>query len=209
LRIQWGSPRENPRTVEGPEVGRPVRQPGRWTSLILAWLAGIILLAILILIPLLFSVLHGIQKSTVSAGGEAVPWIGILLSFLLCIIAHEFLHASWHPDFGLSDSTLLFIGLRKLQFGVYYEGVFSRTRWLMMRLFPTFALTVLPLIAWLFFYDGLSYAWQSYLMILLITNSLGSGGDLVAALIVLLQVPASGTLHFYRGRAYWKPRKIH
>jgi hypothetical protein len=34
---------------------------------------------------------------------------------------------------------------------------------------------------------------------------LGSGGDLVAALIVLRQVPPDGVLNFHRGRAYWLP----
>jgi hypothetical protein len=51
----------------------------------------------------------------------------------------------------------------------------------------------------------MTFMLETYLIILILTNSLGSGGDLVAAAIVLRQVPPGGALHFHRGRAYWEP----
>jgi hypothetical protein len=205
MRIQWGSPPATTVRVEEPQIGTPIRQPGKWASAILASLAGIFLLVVPVAVLFGFSFLHqGVQSSS-SGNMDAGAWMAVALAFFLCIIAHELLHAALCPDFGRSDSTILFIDLKKMQFGAYYEGAISRTRWLFMRLFPILGLTILPLAVWLAAYGGLTNAAEAFLMVLVITKSLGSGADLVAAVIVLLQVPASGTLNFYRGRAYWKP----
>jgi hypothetical protein len=48
-------------------------------------------------------------------------------------------------------------------------------------------------------------ALQIGLFVLLVVNTLGSGGDILAAWLVLGQVPASGRLCFRAGRAYWQP----
>ncbi len=205
MRILWGAPPTSPSSAEEKQIGRIIRQPGKWASAILASLAGLVLLAVPVVTLMVYSFLHDRPNETLSADNGIGTWIAVFLAFFLCILVHELLHAVLYPDLGRSDSTVLFLALRKLQFGVYYEGSISRTRWLAMRLFPILGLTILPLIVWMAAIDGLTTAAEAFLMVLVITNSLGSGGDLVAALIVLLQVPAAGTLNFYRGRAYWKP----
>jgi hypothetical protein len=204
VRIQWGSPPVKQVSSVPSDAGVPIRQPGRWTSAVLASLAGLVLLSIPVAVSTVYSVLFP-DAASGPIKKEAIPWAGMIVTFGLCILAHELLHALLHPDSGRSDSTILFIGLKKLQFGVYYEGRIPRTRWILMRLFPLLVLTLLPLGVFLLAYNQLTYAWETYLIIVMLTNSLGSGGDLVAAIIVLLQVPSSGTLNFYRGRAYWIP----
>jgi len=72
-----------------------------------------------------------------------------------------------------------------------------------MRLLPLIVMTVLPLAALLLLDPWMTFELESYLWVLLLTNSLGSGGDLAAVAIVLGQVPERGALIFYRGRAYW------
>jgi hypothetical protein len=206
LRIQWGSPPARPVSAIETDAGVRIRQPGKRTSAILALLAGIILLSV----PVAVSIAHSVLVPEGDAGGsfhkETIPWAGILVFLVLSILAHELLHALLHPDYGRSDSTGLFMGWRKLQFGVYYEGLFPRTRWVAMRLLPFIILTLLPLGVFFLLYSQMTYALETYLIIVMLANSLGSGGDLVAVIIVLLQVPASGVLNFYRGRAYWKPK---
>lgn len=142
---------------------------------------------------------------------EPVPWAAIVLTCLVYVPAHELLHAVWHPGFGLSERTTLVIWPRKLSFGVYFEGCLSRERWLLMRAAPFVFLTLIPtgLLAY-----GNSIApesagvlsWPVYnsLSVLLLVNALGSGGDLVAMLLVLRQVPRGGELCFRSGRAYWR-----
>lgn len=205
MRIRFGSPPIHPPAAIEADAGVPIRQPGRWKSAILASLAGMILLSIPVAVSIAYSVLFPEGEAGGSFRKEALPWAGMLISFVLSILAHELLHALLHPDFGRSDSTVLFIGWKKLQFGVYYEGRFPRVRWIVMRLLPFLALTILPLAVFLIVYNRITYALETYLIIVMLTNGLGSGGDLVAVIIVLLQVPASGALNFYRGRAYWLP----
>ncbi|MGD0173596.1 MAG: DUF3267 domain-containing protein [Anaerolineales bacterium] len=205
MRIQFGSPPIHPPAAIEADAGLPIRQPGRWKSAILSSLAGMILLSIPVTASIAYSVLFPEGDAGGSFRKEALPWAGMLISFALSIFAHELLHALLHPDFGRSDSTMLFIGWKKLQFGVYYEGRFPRMRWIFMRLLPFLALTILPLAVFLIVYTQMTYALETYLIIVMLTNGLGSGGDLVAAIIVLLQVPVSGALNFYQGRAYWLP----
>jgi hypothetical protein len=208
LRIQWGSPPARPVSAIETDAGVRIRQPGKWTSAILASLAGIILLSIPVTVSIVYSALVPEGDTGGSFQKEAIPWAGILVFLVLSILAHELLHALLHPDCGRSDSTVLFMGWKKLQFGVYYEGLFPRTRWVAMRLLPFFILTLLPLGVFLLLYNQMTYALETYLIIVMLANSLGSGGDLVAVVIVLLQVPASGALNFHRGRAYWRPTTV-
>jgi hypothetical protein len=114
LHIQFGIPSIHLPAAMVADAGVPIRQPGRWKSAILASLAGMILLSI----PVTASIAYSVQFPESDAGGsfpkEALPWVGMLLSLALCILAHELQHALLHPDFGRSDSTVLFIGSKKL-----------------------------------------------------------------------------------------------
>jgi len=205
MRIQFGPPQANTSPGIEPDAGQPIRQPGRWTSAILATLAGMVLLSVPVAVSIAYSVLFSDPEAESAFQKTAIPWAGILIFIILCIIAHKILHALLHPGFGFTDSTVLFLGWKKLRFGVYYEGLIPRARWIAMRLIPLLVLTLLPLAAILIFFGRLTYAWETYLIILILTNSLGSGGDLIAVAIVLRQVPAKGVLNFHRGRAYWLP----
>jgi hypothetical protein len=189
----------------GVDPGRPIRQPGRWASAILAGLAGLIILTGVVIASGVHSYLFPIVDPDPSYSDRVIPWAGMVFFFFGCILAHELLHALVHPDGGRSDSTVLILNWRKLQFGVYYEGRFPRRRWIVMRLLPLLVLTGLALAGLFILWDRMTFTIESYLWILILTNSLGSGGDLVAALIVLRQVPPDGTMNFHRGRAYWLP----
>jgi hypothetical protein len=129
----------------------------------------------------------------------------MLLALLLFIPLHELLHAIWHPQLGLSPRTVLVIWLKRLRFGVYYEGCMTRRRWLSMRLAPLLVLSVLPagLLA-LFHLFPVSFALETFLQVLILVNGIGSGGDVVAVIWVLRQVPSGSQICFYGGKAYWR-----
>jgi hypothetical protein len=111
--------------AEGVDPGRPIRQPGRWASAILAALAGMIILSF----PLTASIVYSFRFPDVnqdpSFQNRIIPWAGMAIVFGLCISAHELLHALLHPDGGRS---VLILNWRKLQFGVYFEGRIPRDR---------------------------------------------------------------------------------
>jgi hypothetical protein len=191
----------------GVDPGQPIRQPGPWVSALLSALAGLFLLFIPVALSIAQSVLYPEGGSNPPSDEHIIPWAGMVLVFVLCILAHEFTHALLFPDSGRSDSTVLILNWKKLQFGVYYEGRIPRDRWIAMRLLPLLLLTALPQAGLMLFYNGMSFAVETYLIIMILANSLGSGGDLVAVLIVLRQVPPGGFLNFHHGRAYGLPGK--
>jgi len=64
--------------------------------------------------------------------------------------------------------------------------------------------TVLPallLAAYPFRFD---FFWQQFIVLVILVNSLGAGGDLVAALIGARQVPRGGEGGIWQGRACWR-----
>jgi hypothetical protein len=136
-------------------------------------------------------------------------WAAILLTLLLSVLIHELLHLTFYPDHGLSDASLLVIWPRRLHIGAYYEGSMTRQRWLVMRLAPFVILSVLPAL----FLTAtpslvLSFTLETCLSILLLVNSLGSGGDVLAAAWVAIHLPRGAVLHFQGGRAYWQGNHI-
>jgi hypothetical protein len=138
---------------------------------------------------------------------ETIPMWIIFPVLLVSILVHEFLHLLWHPGWGLSSRSLVLVWPLKLQFGVYYEGFMSRTRWLVMRLSPLVGLTLLPTLVLLIVYCfEMSFFWQQFIVLVILVNSLGAGSDLVASVIVARQVPLGGEVGNWNGRACWRER---
>lgn len=151
----------------------------------------------------MFARRNGVGEASVET---PAPWGAVALALLLLVPLHELIHAMWHPRLGLSKQTVMIIWPTKLRFGVYYEGCMTRGRWLMMRAAPLVCLSVFPVgLLTLFYYIPASYALNVFLQMLMLVNGIGSGGDLLAVIWVLLQVPAGARICFRSGRAYWRP----
>jgi len=172
------------------------------------WLAALIGLAVMIGLW----VVLGIWESAVgNRGGLATaemsqyPWVIMAVILILFIPLHESIHLLGQPGWGFSERSVVVLWPAKLRFGVYYEGVMSRRRWLAMRLAPLVILSLLPtvILALLQFFN-LMVDLELSLSILMILNSLGSGADILAVLAVLFQVPRRGRLCFQDGRGYWR-----
>jgi hypothetical protein len=140
---------------------------------------------------------------------ETVPWWIILPVLLVSVALHELLHLVWHPGWGLSPQSLVLVWPRRVLLGVHYEGFMSRRRWLAMRLSPLLGLTVLPTVVLLVLHPpGMSFFWQQFTVLLVLVNSWGAGGDLVASVIVARQVPRGGEVGNWNGRACWREAQV-
>lgn len=206
MRIQWGSLPEVPEPQPVGAAWQPIHGPSQRWGYVLAVLTGLLLTFVLLTGIILFALSATPGPEPVAALPTPSPWVIVLLTMVLSVPAHELLHLVWHPRFGLSSGSVIVVWLRRLRFGVYYEGEMSRTRWLLMRITPFVVLSLLPTLLFILFPNA---AWgfrlETSLAILLLVNGLGSGGDVVAMLVILFQIPAAARLGFFRGRAYWQP----
>lgn len=205
MRVHFG---DFSRVEEGtPETQgwRAIRSPSTRLVYWLAALAGLGLLGGLCMGLGLWSLALG-DLGLATAEDSATPWGTILGVLVVYIPLHELLHLLGQPEWGRSSRSVVVIWPARLRFGVYYEGCMSRRRWLVMRLAPLIVLSVLPagLLALMQLWP-LSVAAEIGLQVLMLVNTLGSGGDVIAALLVVSQVPPMGRLCFQEGRAYWWP----
>ena len=208
MRLQFGD--THTPTVEGtsPEVEgwHTIRSPSSRMSYLLAALAGVVLLSGLCAGMGMWSLAVRHKAGMATANDVADPWGAVAIALVVFIPLHEFLHLLGQPQWGTSSRSVVVIWPARLRFGVYYEGCMSRRRWLVMRLAPLMVLSVLPACV-----VALLQAQPLYpevdigLQVLMVLNALGSGGDIVAALLVVSQVPPAAQMCFQAGRAYWRP----
>lgn len=135
-----------------------------------------------------------------------MPWSVVIFVLVLYIPVHELFHGLFHPGGGRTDRTILMIWPRKIRFGMYFEGCMPRKRWLIMRAAPLIFLSLVPTAVLaaanlVVILDELAIGLQ----VLILVNSIGSGGDLVALGTVLRHVPRGADICFSGGKAYWKP----
>ncbi len=74
-----------------------------------------------------------------------------------------------------------------------------------MRLAPLMFLSVMPIgLLTLFHYVPGAFGLEIFLQVLMLVNGIGSGGDVVAVIWVLFQVPPESQICFCGGKAYWR-----
>jgi hypothetical protein len=203
MRISIGEPLPISAADGEDEGWRPIDAPSPRKGQLLAAALGIALMTTLVGLLIVDSVVRPTpayaRELTTSALAALLAFV-----FLLFIPLHELLHLIWHPRRGLSDRSRVVIWPSRLRVGVYFEGVLSRSRWLAMRTSAFLLLSVLPAI-FLLSPLRLSLELEAAISMLMVLNALGSGGDALAVLLVLSQVPAAGRIRFQGGRAGWQP----
>ncbi len=179
-----------------------IRQPTPRRALAAAIAAGLGLAVI----PLLLSVLEAWLFPIPDTRPYVTIGVWTVVAVVpVSVVLHELLHLLGHPGGGRSPRSQVLVWPRKLQIGVYYAGFMPRSRWLAMRLAPLFGLTALPALLLLATYPVLiDFFWQQFIVLVILVNSLGAGGDLVAAQIVTRQVPRGGEVGIWQGRACWR-----
>jgi hypothetical protein len=184
-----------------PEQWIPLASPSSSRAFPLAALAGIAALLVLLLLIFLSAISADASIPDPSVG-QVAPWHVALATLIVAVPAHEAIHAAFYPGGLLSKRLTYLIYPRKLTLAVYYEGLVSRSRWMIARLAPFLFLAVAPTLLLLAPIPPLGIVVETILAILLLVNALGSGGDLLSAAWVLLRVPRGSTLGFFGGKAY-------
>jgi hypothetical protein len=204
LRFQLGSLPENQDGPPEAEGSHRIHSPSPRLGYLLAGLIGLLFPLAICGWLIVVSALAGQREGGETLVQPSTPWGVVALALLLCTPLHELLHAIWHPQLGLSPQTVIVIWPKRLRFGVYYEGCMTRRRWLMMRLAPFIVLVVIPAgLLTLFHYVPAPFALETFLQVIMLVNGIGSGGDVVAVIWVLRQVPSKAQICFCGGKAYW------
>jgi hypothetical protein len=130
----------------------------------------------------------------------SLPNIGFRVVCLVAVLAaHEFIHVLMHPKAGRSQQTVLGFYPSRMLLYVSYLGEFSRTRLLVILLMPFTVISLMPFI--LSALTQMASGWVAYVSVL---NALLASGDIVAATIILTQIPSDAIVRSQGWKAYWK-----
>ncbi len=200
MRFQFGAVPEDTTFEPEAEGYRSIREPG--PIAIQLWALPVAFLQILAwaLVVVLFILPKLGPDFLRHYDGTLQPFWQIVLLLIVLIPVHEFLHALAHPGFGSTPSTIIGFWPSKVLFYAQYEGVLSRSRFLLICVMPLLVLGLLPTLLMVLFPALLSTLW----LLSLLGNVLACG-DLVGVGVVLLEIPP-GTILRNRGwKTYWKP----
>jgi hypothetical protein len=130
---------------------------------------------------------------------EKAPGLGILVVLVAIVPVHEMLHTLGHARLGLDGRTVLGVWPRRGMFYAHYDGIESRSRFLLSFAMPTLVLTVLPVLAAAVF----RLSWWGFGIVPLV-NAAFSCGDGVGFVLVLSQIPRGAQVRNKGWRSYWR-----
>lgn len=127
-----------------------------------------------------------------------VDYPTLLLATLMVLFFHEFAHAAMFTC-GRARGLRVECAWQKYRPHLRYHGAVSRARYIAVLLAPIVALSIAPVVA------SVALAVHSGdLMLISLLNALVSGGDVIAAGLVLLQVPANAIVQRRGDCVIWK-----
>jgi hypothetical protein len=206
MRLRYGPIPENPDFHPEADGWTPLREP---SAGLFVWIASGVGMANGVLAALVWAAIlpDGVNLSYTIRGDDPRPWLSALIGlaivfgFLAALIAvHELLHAAVFPGRWLGPHTLIGVWPSKGMFYAHYDGPLSRNRFLLVLLTPLMVLTVLVWLCELVFQTG----W-ALLPVISVVNAMAAGGDLFAAGLVALQVPAEAIIQNQGWRSWWRP----
>lgn len=186
MRVHIGEIPDSPEFVPD-ESWTLMQEPGPWLMQTLALPCGLLLALVLgVLWMTLTPLLQGPPPSPAEC----------LLALLAIVPAHEALHLVMHPRTG--DSIVGFWPSRLLFYTHYHSALLCR-RYLAVLLAPIVLLSVVPLAA-----CALTGKAPAFVAVASVGNALFAAGDLLAAGVLLAQVPPRATLRNKGWRVWWK-----
>jgi hypothetical protein len=136
---------------------------------------------------------------TVPFNPVRIDYATLIIATAMVLFFHELAHAAaftWGRDRGRRVEVVW----QKYRPHLRYHGAVSRSRYIAVLLVPLVAVTLLPILA------SIALSLRSGdLVVISLLNALVSGGDVLAAALVLLQVPARAVVQRRGDCVIWKP----
>lgn len=179
----------------------PLKEPGNIVTALLAsvplMIVNVIISGIIILLftPAPFiGLVPTTSISTISISIGIFPILGLLL----LMVAHEFVHLAFIPNFLRSDKT--WAGITYVGAFAVTEEVLTKRRHMLISIMPFVVISILvPIVL------GVIGMLGPLVICLILLNSLASSVDILTMLLVAFQVPAGSRLRSNGMKTYWKP----
>lgn len=167
-----------------------VREPDANTQQALALVAGATLciatfVAWLVLAP--FKPMH-------------IGYATLAIAAIIVMFLHELSHAMAFT-MKRSDDLRVACAWRKWRLSVRYEGAVTRNHYVLVLVAPLVALSAVPVVV-----SWVASAHSGDIALVSIINALVSGGDFIAGMLVLAQVPAGALMRRQGDVVLWKAR---
>jgi hypothetical protein len=124
----------------------------------------------------------------------ALPFL--VIAFVV-IVVHELIHLLFIPNFTKSDNT--YIGLTYYGGCVYTKDVLTKYRACLVYIAPFVFLSIILNVI-----SGVLGLYNIQLMIFIILNSIGSSGEILEMILILLQVPKGAKIVTNGMRTYFR-----
>lgn len=139
----------------------------------------------------------GITPSQISITIDLQDLVYFVGLSVVIIFIHELLHLVFVPGFLTSDKA--YLGITYFGGFAYSEEVLSKSRFILVLLTPFLVISIiLPGIL------GVLNLLTPLVKFIIIASAMGSGVDMLALVLVLIQVPAGAYLTCNGMRTYWK-----
>jgi hypothetical protein len=123
----------------------------------------------------------------------------LVAGFAILVPLHEFMHAVSYPSSSGTGSLAITVWPSRLLFCAGYDGEVSRARYIGVQAAPLLAVSLGPIA--LCAVLGIESA---HLALISLLNALASGGDLLAIILVLAQVPEGAVIRQLAWRTVWR-----
>ncbi len=130
---------------------------------------------------------------------DGLTGVGLIAVYVATIAVHELIHASVHPDRGLSKRTTLGFWPSHLTFFAHYEGLRSKRNFMLCLLAPFLFLSVLLVAASHFI------GWSSWILgAVIILNAAASSADVFNYFVTMFGIPNSSEVQNFGWNTYWR-----
>jgi Putative zincin peptidase len=190
MRLHWGAVPKSP-DFEPREGWNPLKEPSPWLFQFMALPVGV---AVTLGMGILWLVMTPLRHAT-----QPPSLMGLVLSFPPIVVVHELIHAVAHPSAGRSSNSILGFWPSRMICYAHYDGELTRNRLVVILLMPLIVISFVPLLVTAI--ARVASGWAAFVSVF---NALLACGDILAAGMVLFQLPTGTIVRNQGWWTYWK-----
>jgi hypothetical protein len=172
-----------------------LREPSPWIANFVALPIGIVAAVVVAVLWLALTPLQDVT-STMS-----LP--ALLLSFAGIVVVHELIHAAVHPMSGLSPHSIVGFWPTGGMFYAHYDGELTRSRFVAILFMPLVVISFVPLLV-----AAVAQVPSGWAAFISAFNAFLACVDILAAGMVLFQIPAAAIVRQQGWRTYWREHTL-